>query len=340
MTSNGAAGGTLEAMRNTLKLGSMNMDEINRGHEVLIDQLTHSNKEVKLSLANSLWAKQGLIFKAPFLASGKEQFGAEITSLDMASPKSPGKINGWVDKQTNGKIKDIVKAPLDAQTAMILLNAVYFNGNWESPFDKSLTKEQPFFQSGDGAATTDVNVNMMHKQGLISYAKGDGFQAVNLPYKGRSISMLVFLPDKSVGLDGFLDRLTVDNWNTWLKAFRPSIEELGLPRFQTTYELSLKKPLETIGMKTAFDPMHADFNNMLTLADNVYLSEVKHKAFIDVQEKGTEAAAATSVHAVGTSAPAVPTEPFQMEVDRPFFYAIYDSNTASILFMGSVRRPG
>ncbi|RXZ79801.1 serpin family protein [Paenibacillaceae bacterium] len=340
MTANGAQDDTLEAMKHTLRFEGMNMDEINRGHLVLLDLLMNSNEEIEISAANAVWMKQGLDFKQPFLTQASDSYHAKLESLDLTTSAALRKINSWVSEETGGNIKEMIQEPLEDNVIMLLLNALYFNGNWDQPFNKKLTRPGTFHSQPGLGADTDAassEVQMMSRSGMMSYMKGEGFQAVRLPYKAANMAMLVFLPDEDRGLDGFLDELTVDNWNQWLDNFAPRSGQLTMPRFEASYEVDLRKQLEQLGMAPAFSFTEANFQDMITIPDNnVAISRVKHKAFIDVQEEGTVAAAATVVEAMAGSAP--PEGPFEMHVNRPFFYAIHDQATSSLLFMGSVRK--
>jgi serpin B len=335
MTYNGAAGETREAMGETLHFHDIDAEALNHGHEVLIDLLTHNDEELRLSLVNSLWAIAGLNFKDTFMQINKTYYGAEIAELDLQSPDAPEKINEWVRKQTEGKIDKIIDGPINKNAILFLLNAVYFNGSWNRPFNEENTEMRPFYLSDQ----SKVNLPMMYGQGKYLYLEENGFQAVRIPYKGNDLGMYLFLPDQDTGLDGFLEQLSVESWNRWLSSFEEASGELRLPRFQIEYEISLKDTLKNLGMEIAFDEKRADFNNMIALpGQHVFLQEVKHKSYIDVQEKGTEAAAVTSVEVNFTSAnPSI--KHFQMEVNRPFFFVIYDHRTSTILFMGSVRQP-
>ncbi|GBG11253.1 hypothetical protein PAT3040_06047 [Paenibacillus agaridevorans] len=331
MTLNGAGGDTLNAMNQVLHLEGMDAEERNRGYQVLLDLLSHSGEEIKLSVANSLWARDDLSFNKQFIQTNKDYFNAEMESLDFQDAQSADKINKWVREQTAGKINEIIKAPIKENAILFLLNTIYFKANWASSFSEDLTETRPF-TNADGS---QQDVPMMLKDGKLSHLSGEGFQAVRIPYNGGSMSMIVFLPDKDKSLDAFLDGLSAAQWKKLLGQFKPAIGQLRLPRFKMEYEITLNDALKALGMETAFDPNRADFSPMISHDNNVYIGEVKHKTFIEVNEQGTEAGAVTSIGMEVTSAP---SNTFEMEVDRPFFFAIHDERTNSILFMGTVRQ--
>lgn len=332
MTANGATGETLAEMQETLQAQGLSLEQMNRGYQVLTDLLTHSGEEIKVSIANSLWAREGLSFHEDFLETTQTYYDAEITSLDFQSDEAADQINDWVNKQTRGKIPSIIEGPIDGNTILFLLNAIYFEANWAKSFREGATEEKPFTLP-DG---TKKDVPMMVNSGEFQYFEEDGFEAIRLPYKGHRMSMLVFLPGKGSDLKEFTSKLTADQWSQWINAFERANGSIEMPRFQLEYETSLKEILQQMGMQLAFEPHAAHFDNMISLSENVYLKDAKHKAYIEVEEKGTVAAAVTSIEAGVTSAPA---KTFQMIIDRPFFFAIHDRQTDTILFMGTVTAP-
>lgn len=332
MTANGAADETLTEMQQTLQMHGLSLEEMNRGYQVLTDLLAHSGEEVKVSIANSLWAREGLSFHDAFLENVRTYYDAEVTSLNFQSDAAANRINAWVHKQTRGKIPSIIDGPIPGDAILYLLNAIYFEANWAKPFREEATKTKPFALP-DGSKK---EVPMMVNSGQFQYLEGDGFQAIRLPYQGHRMSMLVFLPDQNSNLEQLISKLTADQWKEWLDSFARASGALEMPRFKLEFETSLKETLEQMGMKTAFHPQAAQFSNMISLYENVYLKDAKHKAYIEVEEKGTVAAAVTSIEAGAASAPA---KTFQMIVDRPFFFAIHDQGTDAILFMGTVTNP-
>lgn len=329
MTYNGAAGKTQEAMAKALELKGMKLEDINSGYAGLMKDLKSSDPRVELLIANSLWARREVEFEPDFLKRNKEFYKARITTLDFADPGSPGAINKWVSENTKGKIKKIVEQ-IDPQTVMFLINAIYFRGKWSCEFDKSRTKDDIFYLL-DG---TEKSVPMMSQSGRFQYYRGKGFQAVSLPYGDGRMSMYIFLPDEGSSLSDFLAGLNRENWGKWLPLFHYMEGDIKLPRFKLEYEKSLNNALGSLGMGIAFDPGKADFRGMSDTT--LYIQSVLHKAVVEVNEEGTVAAAVTSVMMGITSV----SERFTFIVNRPFFFAIHDNQTNSLLFMGAVVKPG
>jgi len=242
-----------------------------------------------------------------------------------------------VEKKTENKITKLVKQQdLNKDTLLILINAIYFKGKWETPFKKSATRDREFTLVGG----SKKKCPMMSRSDEFPYFSGAGFQAVSLPYTGDRLRMAVFLPDEKSTLKEFLKSVTATNWKAWLSRFRDRDGSIVLPRFKMEFEAELNDPLSRMGMAVAFNRRRADFRNMCVLkpGENAYISKVRHKSFVEVNEEGTEAAAATAVVMMKLTA-SMPQKPFRMVVDRPFFFVIYDSETRAILFMGSVTDP-
>ena len=333
MTYNGANGTTQQAMSQTLELEGMSLDEVNRAFADLKSVLAPSDK-IQLKIANSLWARSGFAMKPAFLERNKQYFGAEVVSLNFADPAAPDAINAWVKKNTEGKIEKIINE-IGGDDVLFLINAIYFKGQWQLEFDKKQTKPDLFKLAGG----EKKEVSMMSQSGNYLYSKGKNFQAVALPYGKGDVSMFIFLPDEQTSLDQFEQELTAESWDMWMKSFRGGPGNIKLPRFKVEWEANLNKVLSDLGMAEAFDPNRADFSQLaeLQFGQRVFISEVKHKSWCEVNEEGTVAAAATSVRATLTSAP---PPPFEMKVDRPFFFAIRDNRSGVVLFMGSVEDPG
>jgi serpin B len=331
MTYNGADGETQQAMAKALELQGMSLQDINQANDTLKATLENADPAVQLSIANSLWAKQGIGFKPDFMQRNQQFYGAKVTELDFGKPDAPKIINNWVKENTRGKIDQIVQQ-IQPDDVLFLINAIYFKGKWTKEFDKSQTTERPFYLS-DG---TQKQHPMMSQSGRYRYYENENFQAVTLPYGTERLSLYVFLPRKNTSLDAFQQQLAVENWQQWMNQFQMRRGSIQLPRFKFEYDIQLNTALKSLGMEAAFDGSRANFSNMTSAS--VKIDEVKHKTFVEVNEEGTEAAAATSVRATLTSA-RMPEEPFQMVVDRPFFCAIRDNQTGTVLFMGSIREP-
>ena len=334
MTYNGAVGETKEGMQRVLEILGMNHLELNQAYSQLRAALESADPKVQLNIANSLWGKKGISFNPDFIKRNEQYYGAEVTALDFGDPGTPGRINSWVNDKTKGKIKGIVDK-IDPQAILYLINAIYFKGAWTNEFAKARTKEETF-TTGSGKQKPHP---IMHQSGDYQYFENKDFQAVSLPYGNRRISMYLFLPAKGRSLGEFQKNLNAANWNSWMNSFGETKGEIGLPRFKVEYEISLNDVLKALGMGIAFDQNRADFSGIVKMTpENVYISQVKHKTFAEVNEEGTEAAAATSVEMSVTSA-MQPRKTFRMIIDRPFFCAIRDNTTGTLLFMGSIVDP-
>ncbi len=333
MTYNGAGGKTKQAMAGALELPAMSLQEVNRANAALRAMLENPDPKVQLNIANSLWARKGIIFKPVFMKRNEDFYGAEVTTLDFDDPAAPSTINSWVSEKTKGKINKIMEN-ISSDAILFLINAIYFKGNWTVEFAKEKTEERPFYLL-DG---TQENHSMMSQSGNYRYYRGKNFQAISLPYgDNKRVSMYIFLPNEGFRLREFLESLNAENWKNWMSQFHMMQGSIVLPRFKLEYELNLNNALKALGMEVAFDKSRANFENMCPIAPgvNVFINEVKHKTFLEVDEEGTEAAGVTSVEMRITSI----GQEFSMIVDRPFFCAIRDNETGTILFMGCIVQP-
>jgi serpin B len=288
----------------------------------------------ELSIANSLWGQQGFGFLPEFLDLLAENYGAGMRLVDyMSDPEAARQaINQWVSDETREKIQDLIPAgAIDAATRLVLANAIYFKAAWLHPFDPDITAPAPFHLL-DGSA---VDVPMMHQEEPYGYALRDGYRAIELPYENGNVSMLIILPDEGQfqAVEEALDPAMIGDILSNL-TYGPVT--LSLPRFTYESAFNLNDALRALGMTDAFDPERADFSGMDGSRD-LYIGNVLHKAFVSVDENGTEAAAATAVIMALTMAPA--GEPIVFTVDRPFIFAIRDGQTGGILFLGRVVTP-
>jgi serine protease inhibitor len=330
MTYAGAGGETKAAMAEALELAGIDRNEAAESLGKLAESLENIDPEVELNIANSVWAKKGLRFKMEFFETVGEYFDAEMRELTDA-----GEINRWVSKETKEKIKSIIDR-IRPEDIMVLINAIYFKGMWTSKFDSADTRELDFTLL-DGSKKKHP---LMTQSDEFRYYETEDFQAVSLPYGNKKLSMYVFLPSQQLGLRQFLADLDAENWRTWLRMFRKTEGDITLPRFKLEYERELNDVLKALGMEIAFNPTKADFSGMYEISpdQNVFISKVKQKTYVEVNEEGTEAAAVTSVTMTLTSAMG-PSEKFTMIVDRPFFCVIYDEESGTPLFMGAVVDP-
>ena len=333
MTLNGASGETAQAMINGLRLQGIESESINRGYAQLHQILQVSDPKVVLTIANSLWAHQGVPFKQDFLQRNTEYFGAEISTLDFMDPSTLTTINQWVNTNTNGKISEILDE-INPDLVLFLINAIYFKGTWQTEFDPSRTRDRTFHLVTGG----EKQVPMMTRTGNYPHYENydEKFQAISLAYGNGRMSMYIFLPYHESDINTFLDSLDTQSWENWIAQFRKREVSLVVPKFKLEYEKMLNNQLKSLGMAIAFAPRRADFSRMAHLEDlgeNLYIGEVLHKSVVEVNEEGTEAAAVTSIGIRTTSAPPA------FIVDRPFFFAIRDNETKTVLFMGTVVDP-
>ena len=333
MTYTGAEAGTKTAMEKTLGFAGMSTREVQEANKDIRTVLAAPDKGVTLDIANSLWAKQGIEFKREFIGKNEDYFGAKVTTLDFSKPEAADAINVWVTEATQQKIKQIVDKIPD-NMAMYLVNAVYFKGAWKDPFDAKQTAPREFTPF-DGKKK---EVPMMHDQGEYEYQKTDKFAAVRIPYGTGRLGMIVMLPNEKVPVADVIKQLDAKNWDAWMTKFKKMDGKLGLPKFKAEYSAQLKEQLEALGMGEAFDPSKADFKAM-SATEQLFISHVQHKTFVEVSEEGTEAAAVTDVGVGVTSAPAQPKETFELIANRPFVYAIVDKQTGAILFLGVMGDP-
>ncbi len=293
-----------------------------------------SKGNFRLNIANSIWGQEGYEFLPAFLDVLAENYGAGLRLMDFlnAPDDSRQAINDWVSEETEGKIKDLIPpGALTPMTRLVLANAIYFNASWQSQFDEDATEEASFTLL-DGS---QISVPMMNQTEWFGYAAGEGYQAVELPYEGGQMSMVILLPDTG-DFEDFESNLEAVGLQTILTAIEYQRLVLSMPKFSFDAGFSLVDPLRAMGMGAPFSPGEADFSGMDGTRD-LFISGILHKAFVAVDEQGTEAAAATAVIMAGTSA--MPDEPMEVKIDRPFIFLIRDVETGAILFIGRVLNP-
>jgi len=328
MTLNGANGATRDSMAKTLEFGGLSQNDINTSYRSLIALLMALDPSVTFQIANSIWYRPDLNVEQPFKDVNKEYFNALINSLDFSDPAAAGIINGWVDRNTNGRIKEIIQPPIPRDMVMYLINAIYFKAAWTYRFDQNLTRDD-MFELPDGLKKP---CKLMYQKGKFQYLENDELQAIDLQYGDAGFSMIVLLPKPGRKIDEFVRQMTQQRWSDWTKGFRSTELDLYLPKFKLEYEKKLNDVLKAMGMAIAFAPFEADFTK-IDKGGGLFISEVKHKTFVQVDEEGTEAAAVTSVGIGRVSMP--PT----MRVDRPFVFVIRENNSGTILFMGKIVEP-
>jgi len=334
MTYNGADSTTKEAMAKTLQIQQMDINQLNKDSSALIDLLQNPDPKVEILIANSIWMGIGENFNPDFLTANQTYYKAKLDSLDFNDPKSADIINSWVSNNTKGKIPTIIIPPIPPDMVMYLINAVYFKGNWTVEFDKKLTTER-LFTLTDGS---QKEYPMMQQKGNFLYFENDQFQSVNIPYgKNKRLGMHVFLPKGN--LENFTNELSIENWKKWLTEYKEKEGTIILPKYKIEYKKNLNDVLKSLGMAVAFSSQ-ADFSRMREnpKLKDLYISEVIHKTYVDVNEEGTEAAAVTEVGMAKTVA-IQEKKTFYMEINRPFYFAIADNQTSEILFMGIILEP-
>ena len=332
MARNGAAGTTLEAMNSTLGFEGMNDAQVNESYKYIIETFVSLDPKVQLQIANSTWYRNGFGVEPSFISTNQQYFNSEVTALDFAAPTAVNTINGWVSDKTNKLIPTIIdQIPADA--VMYLVNAVYFKGQWKYQFETANTAPKPFTLS-DG---TVVQAPAMKQHETLPYFKGNGFEAIELPYNQGNFVMSVILPDAGKSVGDIIPLLSQESWNTWSKQFSNRDIQLQLPKFKYAYEEKQMKPvLSGMGMGVAFDPDQADFTRINKMGD-LYISRVLHKSYIATDEVGTEAAAVTAVEIGVTSVG--PDQVYYFTINRPFIYFIQEKSTGTILFIGTVMNP-
>jgi serine protease inhibitor len=333
MVYNGADGVTKEEIAKVLQVEGIEAKKLNQANASLMNLFHRSSKQVQLNVANSIWLNENYHFQTEFAQNNKDYYNAEIQEIDINDSGSPKMINNWVKDKTNGKIGEIVESPLDPDLVTVLINAIYFKGDWKYEFDKSQTEDRPFYL----ADRTTKSIPLMTLHEKLAYMENENLQAVSLPYgEENEMSMNVFLPKENISLEEFKNKLTYENWQKWTSEFQEREGTVLLPKFQLEYEASLKETLQKLGMTTAFTK-GANFGRMIEEDDPLWISQVKQKTFIDVNEEGTEAAAATSVEIVTESFNM--DGPFRMEVNRPFIITIIENKSNNILFIGAINNP-
>ncbi|MFP4171499.1 MAG: serpin family protein [Candidatus Hydrogenedentota bacterium] len=336
MTYAGAGGETAAQMEEVLRFAGEDVHEV---FAAVVGELREreAEEDYELVVANALWGQEGYDFAPAFLELLEMQYEAPLREADFAGePEAEAdRINAWVEEQTQERIQDIIPpGTLNPLTRLVLANAIYFKGAWLEPFEEEATEAGEFTRA-DGEV---VDVDMMRQTEQFRYAEVDGVQVLELPYEGRDVAMLVALPETHDGLAALEAELTADTVEQWVDALSQEQVDVRLPKFEFTTELRLDDVLQAMGMEHAFSPRDSDFSGMAPDADDLHISAVLHKAFIDVHEEGTEAAAATAV-VMQVTAIMPEDEPVAFHADRPFLFLLRDQHSGSILFMGRAADP-
>jgi len=336
MTYAGARGETALQMSSTLNFGQD--DVFHSWYRELIDGIKlGTGDKIQLNIANGLWVQQDYKFLDTYFDLVKTNYHSELKYADFSKDKerefARTEINGWVEQQTKNKIKNLVSPPdLDASTKMVLVNAIYFFGEWAESFPRDNTMPQPFFLAGK----TQVTTSFMNRKGSYSYFEDKDVKAIEIPYKDNKASMVIFLPVQKNGIAELEKTLDYKTCMFILGSLKNNTVNLAIPKFTASYRVYLQNILSKMGMPLAFSGM-ADFSGMTGQRD-LKISSVIHQAFINVDEKGTEAAAATAVVIKMMAAPG-PQDIKIFKADHPFIFLIRDNTTGSILFMGKIMNP-
>jgi serine protease inhibitor len=328
MTLNGANGATRDSMLKALRVNGLTPDIINSSSKNLTEALLNVDKRILISIANSVWTEDNFVVKKPFIDILTQFYDAESKPFDISDPQVPTLINNWIESKTNGLIKNMIDN-LDPNTVMLLINAIYFKGKWKSQFDKDNTVNETFYKPAGATAS----VPMMKQTSDFKVYNGQGFTLAEFPYGQGNFVMDVILPDDNNGTGSLLPLLNDNSFKGWLDQMYNRKTELSFPKFKYGYKKELKYILADMGMGIAFSD-NADFSNLSDIMTQI--SFVLHQAFIETNEEGTEAAAATVVGIIATVAP---SGPYILNVDHSFLYIIRETTTNSILFMGRVVDP-
>lgn len=324
MTMNGANGETWEGMRTALQFGDLGQNEINASYRGLLDLLGDLDPAVTFEIGNSIWHRPGSEPLPAFRRTVESVFDARIRGLDFADPSAAATINDWVRRVTRNRIRTIVDPPIPANTITYLINAIYFKGNWTDRFDAQLTHSGPFHLPGGGTET----VRFMDRTGEALYHVTDRYMAAELAYGGQAFAMTIVVPTGDVAIADLIDHLASGGWAELVEGLQPARIRVLLPRFELEWEAALNNALMAMGMADAFSGS-ADFSRMFPSGGQI--SEVKQKTFLEVDEEGTEAAAATSVGVVVCLC-----GPPEVRADRPFILAIRERLSGTILFIGAI----
>lgn len=330
MAANGADGDTKTEMMKALSAENAPVDDLNKGLNAWMNTIT-KDRIAKFSITNSIWYREGFKANKDFLQANADYYSAYIRSLDFTQKSAPDTINRWVKEATNDKIDRIV-GEINDDLVMYIINAIYFNGDWKYEFSANKTRKESFNAPG-GKVETDF----MSRRGKMDYLEFNGVTGVILPYLDEQFAFLGLLPEEGEAPKDIINNLTVLDLINLMKNKEEKNIELSIPKFEVSYEDSLVNELSNIGMNLPFEPYSADFSKMNESGEkDLFIGEIKHKTYIRVDEKGTEAAAVTSI---GVEATSMPVEFPRLTFDRPFVYGIVDVTTGIPLFIGIMENP-
>jgi len=333
MTYNGAAGSTLDAFNEVLHFGDLSSEEVNESYKDLMEQMLNLDEKVEFSIANSIWYRLGFEVLSEFIQTNEEYFDAAVKEVDFSDPLTLDLINGWIEDKTRDRIQDMLDY-IPGNAVMYLINAIYFNAPWKYEFDKSEGYQGDFYLEDGNRHTADY----MRVSGNYQYTTNKDFTAVELPYGDSAFSMVVMLPPPGNQVSDLITSMDVGKWNAGFENSIYTGVQIDLPKFKYEFRELLNEPLTQLGLGVAFEPGLADFSR-ITPTQDLWISRVIHQTFIDVQEEGTEAAAATIVEMLERSSPGGGGVAIPFKADRPFLYLIKENSTGAIVFMGKVGKP-
>ncbi len=327
MTLNGARFETEEAMKTALGFSELSREEINAVYRQMLERFAEQDQDVTFQVSNAIWHDDDIVIRDDFISVNQQYFDATIRALDFSSSEAPEIINGWCRERTHGKIEKIVEK-ISPNTVMFLMNALYFKGSWTYRFDTAETRPGTF-RCGDGSLI-ECDFMRMTTESLRVF-RGDGVLGLEMPYGNGTYRFMALMPQNhDASTDVLLDRMTPANWELWRSRLAYSDEEIGLPKFKFTYEITLSDVLKRMGMSVAFSD-YADFRGISELP--LAISEVKQKTFVQVDEMGTEAAAVTLVDIHFTCCGP------DFRFSRPFVVVIYEEQSGAVLFTGVISKP-
>lgn len=330
MVYNGANGNTKTQMENMLHKATLTADDLNQSYKDLVSALESHDPKVELSIANAIFYRNSFSIKPDFIATNQNFYQAEVSGLDFSkTTETLNTVNGWVNTKTKGKIDQIIEK-VNPEDIMYLLNAIYFNGQWTYSFDTRNTTNLSFTKEDK----TNIQVPTMNIEKPFNYYRSTDFELLEMPYGSGKYSMLIFLPENGTKTDDVIGQLSADHLNDWIGKLTEQKKKVYLPKFEFKFDKSLIDELKALGMTDAFNDLKADLSG-ISEAAKLIISEVMHKAYIKVDERGTEAAAVTGITVGVTSIG--PDNSFR--VDHPFVFAIREKDTNAILFIGKVMDP-
>jgi len=332
MLYNGTTGETREEMAEILGMAGLTDVEINEYYQKMSQALLKIDPLTEISIANSIWYRHTWTIKQPFIDINKKYFDAEVRALDFSKPNAADIINKWCADKTKNRIEEIVKSPIPDVVMMYLINALYFKSKWQFEFEKKNTQKDDFTK----AYGNKIRINMMEQTAALPYYADQHLQCVEMPYGNQAFSMVAILPADDKTIEELVEYLDNENWQNIVENLHEQNVWLKLPRFKIECEIELNDPVKNVGMQRIFYPL----GELINIADaDLYVSDIKQKTFVEVNEEGTEAAAVTVIEVEYTSFGGGSVPPIPFFANRPFLYLIKERSTGAILFIGRMDEP-